>query len=106
MSASACSSIGKPRTTRRSRTSTIAPLRKPSPAPSKASRRPLRSPRRRTLLTIRSQPVEKENPQVGGNPANQLVRARFGGGSKSWDSDDWARERFLLRSPLSQEGGD
>jgi hypothetical protein len=32
-------------------------------------------------------PVEKENPQVGGNPANRLVRARYGGGSKSWVSN-------------------
>ncbi len=43
--------------------------------------------------TTRSPPVERENPQVGGNPAKTAVRARFGGGSKSWVSDGWARER-------------
>ena len=91
--ASACSSIGKPRTTRRSRTSTIAPPRKPSPAPSKAIRRPPKSRPRRTPLTTRSRLVERENPQVGGNPVNQVVRAQFGGGSKNWVSDDWACER-------------
>ena len=44
--------------------------------------------RRKTQRTIRSPPVERENPQVGGNPAHQLVRARFGGGSKSWVSEE------------------
>ncbi len=59
-------------------------------APSKASRRPLRLLQRRTQLTTRSLPVERENPQVGGNPAKTAVRARFGGGSKSWVFDGWS----------------
>ena len=44
---------------------------------------------KKTQRTIRSLPVEKENPQVGGNPTHQLVRAQFGGGSKSGAFDRW-----------------
>src|SRR5581483_8499303 len=94
----------------RSRTSTIAPPKKPSPARSRASRRPPRSPRRRTAPTTRSLPVERENPQVGGNPVKTAVRARFGGGSKNWVSDGLARIAALRiaiedRRSLA-EGGD
>jgi hypothetical protein len=88
------------KTTRRSRTSTIAPRRKPSPAPSRANRRPQPSPRRRTRSSTPSPLAEREDPQVEVNPAKKVVRARFGGGSKSWDFDGWSI-RSESESPLS-----
>ena len=65
-SPSVCSSIGKPRTTRRSRTSTIAPPRKPLPAPSRASRRPPRSPREGYGAPSVCRELKRRTPRSGG----------------------------------------
>jgi hypothetical protein len=51
----------------------------------RVSRRPPKSPRRRTRPIIHSPPAEVEKPQVGTKPANH--RARFSSGSRSWVFD-------------------
>jgi hypothetical protein len=67
------------------------------------SRRPPRSPRRRTRPTIRLPPAEVEKPQVGTKPANH--RARFSGGSRSWVFDGLSvRSKSRRLAPVACPG--